>query len=50
MPDDKTWNNLFNIDLVLAELLINTEIIDLVEIGFGYGALTIPSSIKKGKI
>jgi ubiquinone/menaquinone biosynthesis C-methylase UbiE len=44
MPDEKIWNDFFDIDLILSEMEINPQIDDLVEIGIGYGTFTIPSS------
>jgi SAM-dependent methyltransferase len=44
MPDEKTWAEFFDIDLILSELQINSSIIDLVEIGCGYGTFTIPAA------
>jgi ubiquinone/menaquinone biosynthesis C-methylase UbiE len=46
MPTEKMWADFFNVDLILSELLINSEIYDLVEIGCGYGTFTIPSAKK----
>ena len=41
----------FNIELILSELQINSDINDLVEIGCGYGTFTIPSAKGiKGKL
>ena len=42
MPDENIWTDFFNTDLVLAELKINSQIVDLAEIGSGYGTFTIP--------
>ena len=51
MPDEKTWSNFFNIELILSKLLINEQINTLVEIGCGYGTFTIPASYRiKGKL
>ena len=44
MPDEKMWNDFFDIDLILSELQINSQIKDLVEIGIGYGTFTIPQN------
>jgi SAM-dependent methyltransferase len=44
MPEEKLWSSFFNVDLILSELEINKSIIDLVEIGFGYGTFTIPAA------
>lgn len=51
MPDEKMWNNFFDINLIISELQINSQIKDLVEIGCGYGTFTIPSAKQiKGKL
>jgi SAM-dependent methyltransferase len=44
MPEEGIWASFFNIDLILAELQINSDIKDLVEIGCGYGTFTLPVS------
>ena len=46
MPAEDMWASFFNIDLILSELQINSNINDLVEIGCGYGTFTIPSAKK----
>ena len=51
MPAEDMWASFFNIDLILSELHINSDIKDLVEIGCGYGTFTIPAAKKiKGKL
>ena len=51
MPNEKTWNDFFNPSLILKELLINSQIEHLVEIGCGYGTFTIPAAkLLKGKL
>jgi ubiquinone/menaquinone biosynthesis C-methylase UbiE len=51
MPEENTWNNFFNVELLLSELKINSQIIDLVEIGSGYGTFTIPTAkLIQGKL
>lgn len=51
MPEEKTWNDFFDIDLILNEMEINSKIDNLVEIGCGYGTFTIPSANQiKGKL
>ncbi len=51
MPDETTWEGFFNVNLILAELQINSEVNDLVEIGSGYGTFTIPAAkLIKGKL
>lgn len=44
MPTEDMWASFFNIDLILSELQINSDINDLVEIGCGYGTFTIPAA------
>ena len=51
MPSEEMWASFFNIDLILSELHIDSDIKDLVEIGCGYGTFTIPSAkIINGKL
>lgn len=51
MPDEKIWNDFFDIELVLSELQINSQVNNLVEIGCGYGTFTIPAANKiSGKL
>jgi ubiquinone/menaquinone biosynthesis C-methylase UbiE len=42
MPAEDLWASFFNIDLILSELQINSDVNDMVEIGCGYGTFTIP--------
>lgn len=44
MPDEKVWNDFFDIELIFSELEINNQIQDLVEIGCGYGTFTIQAA------
>jgi ubiquinone/menaquinone biosynthesis C-methylase UbiE len=51
MPKETKWNDFFNTDLLLSELNINSQIVDLVEIGSGYGTFTIPTAkLIRGKL
>lgn len=51
MPEEKIWNDLFDVDLILSSLQINNQVKSLVEIGGGYGTFTIPAAkIIQGKI
>jgi ubiquinone/menaquinone biosynthesis C-methylase UbiE len=43
MPEEKMWQQFFNIDKILDELEINNKVTNLVEFGFGYGTFTIPA-------
>ena len=44
MPAEDMWASFFNVDLILSELHIDSDINDLVEIGCGYGTFTVPSA------
>lgn len=44
MPDEKMWNDFFDIDSILSEMQINNQVIDIAEIGCGYGTFTIPAA------
>lgn len=44
MPDEQTWSNLFDTELILTEMQIISEINRLVEFGCGYGTFTIPAA------
>ena len=46
MPAEDLWASFFNVDLILSELQINSDINDLVEVGCGYGTFTIPAAEK----
>lgn len=51
MPDEKAWEQFFDVDKILNELEVNSEVEKLVDFGFGYGTFTIPASRKiKGNI
>ena len=44
MPEEKMWASFFNVDLILSELQINSDVVTLVEVGCGYGTFTIPAA------
>jgi ubiquinone/menaquinone biosynthesis C-methylase UbiE len=46
MPAEKMWASFFDVDLILSELQINSDINDLVEVGCGYGTFSIPAAKK----
>ena len=51
MPEESNWNDFFNVDFLLSELNIDSQITDLVEIGSGYGTFTIPAArLIQGKL
>jgi ubiquinone/menaquinone biosynthesis C-methylase UbiE len=51
MPTEEMWASFFNVELILTELQINSDVKDLVEVGCGYGTFTIPSANKiSGKL
>ena len=51
MPEEKMWEQFFDVEKILDKLEVNNEIESLVEFGFGYGTFTIPASRKiKGMV
>ena len=48
MPEEQIWSNLFDTELILTEMQINSHIHHLVEVGCGYGTFTIPASRRIG--
>jgi ubiquinone/menaquinone biosynthesis C-methylase UbiE len=46
MPVEDIWASFFDIELILSELHINSDVVDLVEVGCGYGTFTLPSAKK----
>ena len=51
MPEEKMWEQFFDVEKIFDELEVNYEIESLVEFGFGYGTFTIPASRKiKGMV
>lgn len=44
MPDEKYWESLFNIPLILDSFGIDGKLKDIVELGCGYGTFTIPTA------
>ena len=51
MPEEKVWEEFFNVNKILEELEIGSEVEKLVDLGFGYGTFTIPASkIIKGNV
>ena len=46
MPAEDLWASFLNIDLILSELQINSDVNDMVEVGCGYGTFTIPVAKK----
>jgi ubiquinone/menaquinone biosynthesis C-methylase UbiE len=46
MPSEDMWASFFDVDLILSELQINSDISDLVEVGCGYGTFTITAARK----
>lgn len=51
MPEEKVWQQFFDVDTILQELEVHSEIEKLVDFGFGYGTFTIPAAkIIKGRV
>lgn len=46
MPAEEMWASFFNVEQILSELCIDSDIKDLVEIGCGYGTFTLPAAEK----
>ncbi len=44
MPEETRWNDFFKTDTLLSEMKIDSQIVDIVEIGSGYGTFTIPTA------
>lgn len=42
MPDEALWDPLFDVDLILQRLGIDASLIDVAELGCGYGTFTLP--------
>lgn len=42
MPDEALWDSLFDIDLILQRLGLDAGLVDVAELGCGYGAFTLP--------
>jgi len=42
MPDESYWETLFDVELILDRLEVNSELHDVVELGCGYGTFSIP--------
>lgn len=51
MPEEQRWNDFFRIDHLLSAMEIDSAIVDMVEVGSGYGTFTIPSAkLIQGKL
>ena len=46
MPDEKAWEQFFDIEKILNELEVNNKVEKLIDLGSGYGTFTIPASRK----
>lgn len=44
MPEVSYWESLFDIELILSEMQINSSVACLIEVGSGYGTFTIPAA------
>ena len=42
MPEEVFWESLFDVELILRQLGINSSLHDVAELGCGYGTFTIP--------
>jgi ubiquinone/menaquinone biosynthesis C-methylase UbiE len=51
MPEEKYWENFFDVKNIFSRLQLDNQIYDAIEFGSGYGTFTIPAAkIIKGKI
>lgn len=44
MPEEARWNTFFNTNVLLSALSVDSQVVDLVEVGSGYGTFTIPAA------
>jgi SAM-dependent methyltransferase len=42
MPDEALWESLFDVDLIVQRLGIDASLVDVAELGCGYGTFTLP--------
>lgn len=42
MPDEALWDSFFDVELILQRLGIDAGLVDVAELGCGYGAFTLP--------
>jgi len=51
MPEERIWNTFFDVDNILDTLLINESVMNLVEVGCGYGTFTLAAARRiKGRL
>jgi SAM-dependent methyltransferase len=50
MPEEAYWESLFDVELILDRLGINSTLGDVVELGCGYGTFTIPVARRIGGV
>lgn len=44
MPDEELWSSFFDVERILDDLRVNSEIVDAADFGCGYGTFTIPAA------
>ncbi|KAL0251637.1 hypothetical protein GEMRC1_001376 [Eukaryota sp. GEM-RC1] len=44
MPEQEVWASFFDVSGILSKMEIDSDVHDLIEIGFGYGTFTIPAA------
>jgi len=44
MPDERYWDSLFDVPTILDALEITNELVDVAEMGCGFGTFTIPAA------
>lgn len=44
MPDEELWSSFFDVERILDDMGVNSEIVDAADFGCGYGTFTIPAA------
>ncbi len=44
MPDEELWSTFFDVERILDDMGVNSEIVDAADFGCGYGTFTIPAA------
>jgi tRNA G46 methylase TrmB len=47
MPPETMWSTFFNVDTILNTMQVNQSVVNLLEVGCGYGTFTINAAKKK---
>ncbi|MGO9644300.1 MAG: class I SAM-dependent methyltransferase [Candidatus Bathyarchaeia archaeon] len=44
MPDEELWSSFFDVERILDDMRVTSEIVDAADFGCGYGTFTIPAA------